>query len=92
MNYTKPNDENHQDDPLDWLNGALLFARALSILLPEGQGVVINVVGDAKNPINEESDKVVVFNLNGQIHIDDVQDSELKEGDYIKLQTDEQEE
>lgn len=85
MNYTKPNDEGYKDSPKDWLNSALIFSRALSILLEEDEGVVVSIKGDATNPINSESDRVVVFYKDKMIHIDDIQDPSLKEGDFIKI-------
>lgn len=85
MNYTKPNDLDHKDNPEDWLNGALVFAGALSLILEENTGVVVEVKGDMKNPINENSNKVVVFKKDNMIHIDDIQDESLVEGDFITI-------
>ena len=85
MNYTRPNDEGYKDSPEDWLNSALIFSRALSLLLNEDEGVVVSIKGDAKNPINPGSDRVVVFYKDRMIHIDDIQDPNLKEGDFIKI-------
>jgi hypothetical protein len=85
MNYTRPNDEGYKDSPEDWLNSALIFSGALSILLSEDEGVVVSIKGDAKNPINPASDRVVVFYKDRMIHIDDIQDPNLKEGDFIKI-------
>ena len=85
MNYTKPNDEGYKDSPKDWLNSALIFSRALSILLEEDEAVAVAIKGDATNLINPESDKVVVFYKDKMIHIDDIQDPSLKEGDFIKI-------
>jgi hypothetical protein len=85
MNYTKPNDLDHKDNPEDWLNGALVFAGALSLILEDNTGVVVEVKGDMKNPINENSNKVVVFKKDNMIHIDDIQDESLVEGDFITI-------
>ena len=85
MNYTKPNDPNHEDKPGDWLNSSLIFGRALSLMLEENTGIVVNMRGEMKNPINNKSDKVVVFYMNGMIHVDDIQDPELNEGDFISI-------
>jgi len=61
MNFTKPNDMDHKDKPSDWLNSSLIFGRALSLILEENTGIVVNMKGEMKNPIKSESDKVVVF-------------------------------
>lgn len=85
MNYTNPNDLDHEDSPEDWLNGALVFAGALSLVLEENTGIVVEVKGDMVNPINKDSNKVVVFKKDGMIHIDDIQDESLVEGDFIQI-------
>ena len=38
------------------------------------------------NPINPDSDRVVVFKKDKMIHVDDIQDNTLKEGDFIRIQ------
>lgn len=85
MNYTKPNDNNHEDSPEDWLNSTLIFGRALSLLIDENEGIVVSIKGDMINPINPGNKKVVVFYKDGMIHVDDIQDPNLKEGDFIKI-------
>lgn len=85
MNYTKPNDLEHNDKPSDWLNSSLIFGRALSLILEENTGIVVNMKGEMKNPINNESDKVVVFYMDGMIHVDDIQNPDLVEGDFIRI-------
>jgi hypothetical protein len=37
------------------------------------------------NPINPDSDRVVVFKKDKMIHVDDIQDQSLQEGDWIKI-------
>lgn len=71
MNYTRPNDPNHVDDPKDWLNASLVFARAIGNILEEGTGVVTDIVGDARNPAGF-SDKVIVFKMDGAIQVEDL--------------------
>lgn len=84
MNYTKPNND-IVDKPEDWLNSALIFTRALSLLLEENTGIVVKLKGDMFNTINPDSDRVVIFKKDKMIHIDDIQDEELKEGDFIQI-------
>jgi hypothetical protein len=38
------------------------------------------------NPINSDSDRVVVFKKDKMIHVDDIQDDSLQEGDFIRIQ------
>jgi hypothetical protein len=83
MNYTRPNDPDHKDDPKDWLNSALLFGSALGQLLENNSGVVVDVKGDSFNPVGD-SKKVIVFKREGQIVIDDF-DQDLPEGAICKI-------
>ena len=85
MNYTRPNSD-ESDEPKDWLNSALIFARTLSLILEENTGIVVKLKGDMANPINPDSDRVVVFKKDKMIHVDDIQDDTLQEGDWIKIQ------
>lgn len=85
VNYSKPNDENHKDEPKDWLNSSLIFGRTISLLMDDNSGVVVEMKGDMFNPIDKNSNKVVVFRKDNMIHIDNVQDDSLLEGDLIKI-------
>ena len=85
MNYTRPNSD-ESDKPKDWLNSALIFARTLSLILEENTGIVVKIKGDMVNPINPDSDRVVVFKKDKMIHVDNIQDDTLKEGDFIRIQ------
>jgi hypothetical protein len=69
MNYTKPNESNHEDKPSDWLNSALIFARALSLMLKESEGVIVDIVGDMEMQDEPTVKKVIVYNESGMIHI-----------------------
>lgn len=60
MNYTRPNDPSYEDKAEDFLHGSLIFARALSYMLREGQGIVIELVGDMKCPGHPDATKVLV--------------------------------
>ena len=82
MNYTRPNSD-EPDTPKDWLNSALIFARTLSLILEENTGIVVKLKGDMVNPINPDSDRVVVFKKDKMVHVDDIQDQSLQEGDFI---------
>jgi len=82
MNYTKPNEPNHEDSPQDWLNSSLLFARTLSLILEPGMGIVVDVKGDMN--LGEGVEKVIVFNRDEQIVIDAF-DRDVKEGTPMKV-------
>ena len=83
MNYTNPNDSEHQDKPEDWLNSALIFARALSIILDENQGIVVKLTGDMKF-YEEKIDKVIVFVKDGMVRIIEC-DENLDEGMIVRI-------
>lgn len=82
MNYTKPNESNHEDSPQDWLNSSLLFARTLSLILEPGMGIVVDVKGDMD--LGEGVEKVIVFNRDEQIIIEAF-DRDIKEGTPMKV-------
>lgn len=84
MNYTNTNDPDHQDKPSDWLNSSLIFARTLSLILREGEGVVVNIVGDAKFHLDEEVKKVIVFSREGQIVVTECEE-DLEEGQFVMV-------
>lgn len=82
MNYTKPNKEDHNDSPQDWLNCSLIFSRTISLLLKEKHGIVVNVKGDID--LGNGVEKVIVFKMEGQIVIEPL-DRDLEEGDMVKI-------
>jgi len=82
MNYTKPNEPNHEDSPQDWLNSSLLFARTLSLILEPGHGIVVDVKGDMD--LGEGVEKVIVFNRDEQIVVEAF-DRDLEEGTPMKV-------
>ena len=83
VNYTRPNDPNHTDQPEDWLNASLIFTQAISLLLEERTGIVVQLKGDSRNPVGK-SDRVIVFRRDGQVVIDDCQ-QDLPEGALVGI-------
>lgn len=82
-NYTKPHDDDYKDTPEDYLFLTMAFGRALSAMLADGHGILIDLKGDALK-IHPEAKRVVVFNdgkmirvVNASEHID------LEDGDRI---------
>lgn len=84
MNYTNANDPEYQDKPEDWLNSSLIFARTLSLILREGEGLVVDIVGDAKFQLDESVKKVIVFKRDGQIVVTECEE-ELEEGQFVMV-------
>lgn len=56
--------------PQDWLNGALIFGRALSLLIEEDTGIVVDLKGDAQLSSQPDAKKVVVYRSQGMMFID----------------------
>ena len=86
-NHLKPNEGNYENSPQDLLNASLLFARALSNLLDEDEGIVVNVVGDVK--LGDDSKQIIVFKHNEQIHISKCE-HDLEEGTMVSVDSDEE--
>lgn len=84
MSYTNPNDLDRHDKPEDWLNSALIFARALGLILRESEGVVVDLVSEMKYPLDLEVKKVIVFNRNSQIVIISC-DDDIAEGQFVMV-------
>jgi hypothetical protein len=87
MNYTNANDPNYQDKPEDWLNSSLIFARTLSLILREGEGIVVDIVGDARFQMDESVKKVIVFKREGQVIVIECTE-DLEEGQYVMIHDD----
>jgi hypothetical protein len=85
MNYTNPNDPDYQDEPEDWLNSALIFARALSLILNEKEGIVVDIKGDVQFQMDPEVKRVIVFKEDRMIRIIECH-ADLEEGQYVKLE------
>lgn len=84
INYTNPNDDDHIDDPEQWLNSSMIFARTLGLILREGDGIIVDLMGDMVSPDNSGKNRVLVFRLNEQIHIEGV-DYDWPEGDFVNV-------
>lgn len=85
MNYTKPNDENYEDKPEDWLFCSLTFSAALGFLLPEDKGIIIDIKGDMVD-LHPTAKRVIVFNNGKRTEIIDASErTDLKEGDWVRV-------
>ena len=84
-NYTKPYDENYEDKPEDYLFIVMAFGRALSAMLDEGQGILVDLKGDALK-IHPEAKRVVIFNDGEMMRvINATERTDLQHGDRIMM-------
>jgi hypothetical protein len=81
-NYTNPEQSGQEQNPQDLLNASLIFARALGLILNEGEGIVVDVVGDIN--LGPDVKKVIVFEYNDQVHIYKCEE-DLEEGTAVNM-------
>jgi hypothetical protein len=81
-NYTETNQTGDLTNPQDSLNAALIFARALSFILQENQGIVVGLKNGLQ--IEDGVEKVIVFKHQEQIHIYKCED-EIEEGTAVMM-------
>lgn len=81
-NQTNPENMGQEQNTQDLLNASLIFARALGNIFSEGEGIVVDVVGDIK--LSDDVKKVIVFKYNSQVHIYKC-DQDLEEGTAVNM-------
>jgi len=81
-NYTNPEKSGQEQNGQDLLNASLIFARALGNIFSEGEGIVVDVVGDIK--LNDDIKKVIVFKHQDQVHIYKCE-QDLEEGTAVNM-------
>lgn len=81
-NYTNPKQAGEGQNPQDLINASLIFAKALGLILKEGEGIVVDVKGDIS--LGEDVKKVIVFQYQEQIHIYKC-DEDLEEGTAVNM-------
>ena len=88
-NYTNPEQSGQAQNPQDLLNASLIFARALGLILNEGEGIVVDITGDVV--LGDDVNKIIVFKKEEQVHIFKFEE-DLPEGTMVSLNppTDEQ--
>ena len=69
------------------LNASILFAKALSFILKNGEGIVVDVSDDIN--LAQDVKKVVVFKFTDKIHIYKC-DEDIAEGTAVNLQQDQE--
>jgi len=82
VNYTNPEKAGEGQNPQDLINTSLIFARALGLILKDGEGIVVDVVGDIN--LGEEVKKVIVFEYKNQVHIYKCEE-DLVEGTAVNM-------
>ena len=89
VNYTNPEQSGQAQNPQDLLNASLIFAKALGLILNEGEGIVVDITGDVV--LGDDVNKVIVFKKDEQVHIFKFEE-DLPEGTMVSLNppTDEQ--
>ena len=81
-NQTNPENMGQEQNTQDLLNASLIFARALGNIFSEGEGIVVDVVGDIK--LSDDVKKVIVFKYYSQVHIYKC-DQDLEEGTAVNM-------
>ena len=81
-NYTNPEQAGQLQNPQDLLNASLIFARALGLILNEGEGIVVDITGDVV--LGDDVNKVIVFKKDEQVHIFKFEE-DLPEGTAVSL-------
>jgi hypothetical protein len=81
-NNTTPEQEGQGQNPQDLLNASLIFARALGLMLNDGEGIVVDIVGEMN--LGEGINKVIVFEHNDQVHIYKC-DEDIPEGSAVNM-------
>lgn len=87
MNYTKPNSKDYEDTPEDWLLAALLYSKTLGFVIPEGSGIVVDLVGDMLD-LYPDTKRVIVHNNGEHIAVvrpvaDEI--DHLREGTWVRM-------
>jgi hypothetical protein len=82
MNYTNPENPDHDDSPEDWLNSSLIFARTLSLILQENEGMIVEIQGDMHFFNDESVKKVIVYKNEGKIRVIECEE-DLPEGQFV---------
>lgn len=81
-NYTNSEQAGEGQNPQDLINASLIFARALGLILKEGEGIVVDIKGDIN--LGEDVKKVIVFEYQDQIHIYKCEE-DLEEGTAVNM-------
>jgi hypothetical protein len=81
-NQLNLNEQTNSENPQDLLNASLIFARALSLILEDSQGIVVDLQGGIE--LASDTTKVIVFKHEDQVHIYKCED-DLVEGTAVRM-------
>ena len=76
------NQTNPTENPQDLLNASLIFTRALSLILDDTQGIVVDLQKGVE--VGSDVEKVIVFRNQDQVHIYKCED-DLVEGTAVRM-------
>ena len=85
-NYTNSDQVGQEQNPQDLLNASLIFARALGLILKDGEGIVVDIKGNIN--LGENVKKVIVFKNEEQVHIY-MCEEDIPEGTAVNMKTSE---
>lgn len=80
------NTEDFNQTQQDWYKAAMIFAKALGLILDEDQGIIVDLNETTKLPGFDDINKVIVFRKDNQVHIAPC-DQDINEGDTVTLNT-----
>jgi hypothetical protein len=75
--------DNSQSGQQDMTNAALLFSKALSLILDNEQGIIVDVNIPGVN-LNDDATKVVIYRLGEAIHVQRI-DQDIEQGMVVQL-------
>jgi hypothetical protein len=87
-NYTNPGQAGQEQNPQDLINASLIFARALGLILKDGEGIVVDITGNID--LGKDVKKVIVFKNEEQVHIY-MCEEDIPEGTAVNMKTSETE-
>ena len=68
----------------DLMNASLLFSKALSLIMDNKQGIVVDIVPNSGVDMGDNTTKVVIYRLDDQIHVQNL-DMDIQEGTIVAL-------
>lgn len=68
----------------DLMNASLLFSKALSLIMDNKQGIVVDIVPGSGVDMGDNTTKVVIYRLDDQIHVQNL-DMNIQEGTIVAL-------
>lgn len=81
-NNNELNESQDLKTPQDTLTSSLILARALSLILQENQGIVVDLLNNLD--LGDDTSKVIVFKFQEQIHIYKCEE-DLAEGTAVMM-------